>query len=159
MSIISLCSILESSRMVGANYDDWYRNLRIVLMHEKLLNIIDGPTMVAPLDPYNSEVTKMYEKYKEGCLNNKWIILTSMSSKLQRQHQDMDPTVIVEHLKKMYDGQSRTTRYLLSKMFIRSSMPTKDQVGPQVLMIIELFEQLEKLEFKLEKEISQDLNL
>ncbi|XP_019425138.1 PREDICTED: uncharacterized protein LOC109334022 [Lupinus angustifolius] len=111
------------------------------------------------MDPYNAEATKVYEKYKEDCLNAKCIILASMSSELQREHQDMDPTAIIEHLKKMYSGQSRTARYQLSKRLFRSSMPAKDQVGPHVLKMIDLIEQLEKLEYKIGKELSQDLNL
>ncbi|KAF1868185.1 hypothetical protein Lal_00018703 [Lupinus albus] len=119
-------------------------------MHEKLLNTVDGPAMTAPADPYNVEATKVYDKYKEDCLNAKYIIIASMSYELQRQHQDMDPTTIIEHLKKMYDGQSRTAM---------SSMPAKDQVGSQVLKMIYLIEQLEKLECKIGNELSQDLIL
>ncbi|KAF1896249.1 hypothetical protein Lal_00018528 [Lupinus albus] len=84
MSTISLHSILETSKLVGTNYDVWYRNLRIVLMHERLLNIIHGPAMAALVNPYNGESIKVYEKYKEYCLNAKCVILTSMSSELQR---------------------------------------------------------------------------
>ena len=38
MSAISLRGILETNKLVGPNFDDWYRNLRIVLMHEKLID-------------------------------------------------------------------------------------------------------------------------
>ena len=38
-------------------------------------------------------------------------------------------------------------------------MPAKDQVGPHVLKMIDLIEQLEKLECKIGKELSQDLIL
>ena len=82
-----------------------------------------------------------------------------MSSELQRQHEDMDPTAIIVHLKKMYDTQSRTARYQLSKKLFRSSMFAKDQVGPHVLKMIDLIEQLEKLECKIGKKLSQDLIL
>ncbi|KAF1870595.1 hypothetical protein Lal_00025879 [Lupinus albus] len=132
MSTISLRFILETSKLVGTNYDVWYRNLRIVLMHERLLNIIYGPAMAASANPYNAEEIKMYEKYKEDCLNAKYINLASMIYELQRQHQDMDPTAIIVHIKKMYGDQSRNARYLLSKILCRSSIPTKDQVGPHV---------------------------
>ena len=159
MSTLSLRSILETGKLVGANYDDWYRNLRIVLMHEKLIDTIDKPAVTAPADPDDAEATNAYKKYLEDCLNAKCIILASMSSKLQRQHQDMDPLAIIEHLKKMYGGQSRTARYQLSKALFRSSLTAKDPVGPHVLKMIDLIEQLEKLECTLGKELSQDLIL
>ena len=45
------------------------------------------------------------QKYMEECLAIKRIILTSMSSELQRKHQNMDPTAIIEYVKKMVDTQ------------------------------------------------------
>lgn len=115
MSSLSFRGILESGKLVGANYDDWYRNLRIVLMHGKLVETIAKPVVTAPANPNNAEATKTYEKYLGDCLTTKCIILASMSSELQMQHQDMDPFAIIEHLKKMYGGQSRAARYQLSK--------------------------------------------
>ncbi|RVW12267.1 hypothetical protein CK203_115446 [Vitis vinifera] len=159
MSSLSLRSILETSKLVGANYDDWYRNLRIVLMHEKLINIIDKPAITAPADTNDAEATKTYQKYLEECLSAKCIMLASMSPELQRQHEDMEPPAIIEHLKKMYSGQSRTARYQLSKALFRSSLAVNAQVGPHVLKMIDLIEQLEKLGCTLGKELSQDLIL
>ncbi|XP_019434372.1 PREDICTED: uncharacterized protein LOC109341037 [Lupinus angustifolius] len=71
----------------------------------------------------------------------------------------MDPTEIIAHLKKMYGAQSRTTRYQLSKTLFRSMLNVNAQVGPHVLKMISLMEQLEKLGCKLGKELSQDLIL
>ncbi|RVW49665.1 Retrovirus-related Pol polyprotein from transposon TNT 1-94 [Vitis vinifera] len=102
MSSLSLRSILETSKLVGANYDDWYRNLRIVLMHEKLINIIDKPAITAPANTNDAEATKTYQK---------------------------------------------------------SSLAVNAQVGPHVLKMIDLIEQLEKLGCTLGKELSQDLIL
>lgn len=71
MSSLSLRSILETSKLVGANYDDWYRNLRIVLMHEKLINIIDKPAITAPADTNHAEATKTYQNtWKNVFLQN-----------------------------------------------------------------------------------------
>ena len=158
MSSLSLRGILESGKLVGANYDDWYRNWRVVLMHEKLIDTIDKSPMEAP-DLSDAEATKVFQKYLDECLTAKCIILASMSSELQRQHQDMDPYEIVEHLKKMYGGQNRTTKFLLSKALFRSLLVANEKVGPHVLKMIDFIEQLEKLRCTLGKELSQDLIL
>ncbi|KAI5402345.1 hypothetical protein KIW84_050092 [Lathyrus oleraceus] len=63
---MSLRRILKSGKLVGSNYDGWYRYLRIVLMHEKLIDIVDKPVVIAPINPTNVEATKTYEK----CLLN-----------------------------------------------------------------------------------------
>ncbi|XP_057760385.1 uncharacterized protein LOC130980753 [Arachis stenosperma] len=163
MSALSLRGILENNKLAEANYDDWYRNLRIVLMHERLIDIIDKLAVTAPFPKedgsIDNEATKAYEKYLENRLTAKCIILASMSSDLQRQHQDMDPPTIVEHLKKMYSAQSKTARYQLSKTLFRSTLDVDSLVGPHVLKMIDLIEQKEKLGYKLGKELSQDLIL
>nr|KYP45195.1 Retrovirus-related Pol polyprotein from transposon TNT 1-94 [Cajanus cajan] len=82
-----------------------------------------------------------------------------MSSELQRQHEDMDQVDIINHLKKMYGGQSRTARFQLSKTLFRSTLTANAEVGPHVLKMISLIEQLEKSGCKLGKELSQDLIL
>ncbi|XP_016168341.1 uncharacterized protein LOC107610868 [Arachis ipaensis] len=158
MSALSQRGKLENNKLAGANYDDWYRNLRIVLMDERLINIIDKPAITAPIPKedgsIDNEATKAYEKYLENCLTAKCIILASMGSDLQRQHQDMDPPTIVEHLKKMYGAQSKTARYQLSKSLFRSTLDVDSPVGPNVLKMIDLIKQLEKLGCKLCKELS-----
>ncbi|XP_070055296.1 uncharacterized protein [Nicotiana tomentosiformis] len=113
MSVILLRGILETNKLVRPNFDDWYKNLRIVLMHEKLIDMIEKPAKEVP-DEADDDAIKIYQKYLEECLTTKCIILASMNSKLQRKHHEMDPTAIVEHLKKMFGIQSRTTRYQLS---------------------------------------------
>lgn len=42
LAVYLLCNfeILKTGKLVGSNYDDWYCNLRIVLMHEKLIDIL-----------------------------------------------------------------------------------------------------------------------
>ncbi|XP_050918582.1 uncharacterized protein LOC127136017 [Lathyrus oleraceus] len=128
-------------------------------MHKKLIDIVDKPVVTAPADPNNAEASKAYDKYLEQCLTAKCIILASMSPYLRRQHEDMTPLEIIGHLKKMYGVQSRTSRFQLSKTLFRSLLSVNDQVGPHVLKMIDLIEQLEKLGCTIGKEISQDLIL
>nr|KYP46550.1 hypothetical protein KK1_031841 [Cajanus cajan] len=128
-------------------------------MHEKLIDIIDKSVVTALASSNDVKASKTYERYLEQCNITKCIILASMSFQLQRQHQDMKPPTIIEHLKKMYGGQSGTTRYQLSMFLFKSSMTVNDQVGPYVLKMNDLIEQLKKLGFTIGKELSQDLIL
>ncbi|XP_070044898.1 uncharacterized protein [Nicotiana tomentosiformis] len=143
MSIISLREILETNKLVRPNFDDWHRNLRIFLMHEKLIDVIDNPAKIIP--PENDvQGTKVYHKHLEECLAIKRIILSSMSSELQRKYQNMDPTIIIEYVKKMVDTQ----------LDIENSL-----VGPLVNHMIAFIEEYEKLGYKIGKDISEDLIL
>ncbi|XP_070039071.1 uncharacterized protein [Nicotiana tomentosiformis] len=143
MSVISLREILETNKLAGPNFDDWYRNLRIVLMHEKPIDVIDNPATIVPQEN-DVEGTKVYHKYLEECLAIKRIIPASVSFELQRKHQNMDPTVIIEYLKKMVDTQLDFGN---------------SPVGPHVNHVIDLTEELEKLGYNLGKELSEDLIL
>ncbi|XP_029130838.1 uncharacterized protein LOC114917063 [Cajanus cajan] len=108
---------------------------------------------------FDEQATNAYKKYLEDYMSTKCLLLASMSSELQRQHEDMDQVDIINHLKKMYGGQSRTARFQLSKTLFRSTLTANAEVGPHVLKMISLIEQLEKSGCKLGKELSQDLIL
>lgn len=127
-------------------------------MHQKLIDAIDKPAKEIPSkdDP---EATKDYQKFLENRLTVECIILASMSSKLQRKHQGMEPSAIIEHLKKMFGAQSRTARYQLSKALFGSKLTVNSPIGPHVLKMIDLIEELEKSACTLGKELSQDLVL
>jgi hypothetical protein len=42
-STFNLRSLLEKEKLNGAKFMDWYRNLRIVLMHEKIEYVLTEP--------------------------------------------------------------------------------------------------------------------
>ncbi|XP_019465390.1 PREDICTED: uncharacterized protein LOC109363587 [Lupinus angustifolius] len=142
---MSSLSILADGKLVGDNFHDWYRTLGIILMHEKLIDTIDKPVVPEPINNYDVEAVSAYKKYLEDFMSTKCLILASMSSELQRRHEDMDLIDIIAHLKKMYGAQSRTTKYQLSKTLFRSMFNMNAHVGPHVLNMINLIEQLEKL--------------
>ncbi|XP_070005434.1 uncharacterized protein [Nicotiana sylvestris] len=99
--------------------------------------MIDKPAKIIP--PENDvQGTKVYQKHLEECLTIKYIILASMSFELQRIHQNMDPTVIIEYLKKM--------------VYIQLDIENSS-VGPLVNHVIILAEEHEKLGYKLGKNL------
>ena len=49
-------------------------------------------------------------------------MLTSMSLKLQKQHEAMGAYTIVYHLRELFDEQARSQRFEASKLFFRSKM-------------------------------------
>ncbi|XP_019416360.1 PREDICTED: uncharacterized protein LOC109327642 [Lupinus angustifolius] len=115
--------------------------LRSILTDGKLLiDMIDKPPMPEPINNDDVDAVGAYKKYLEDLMSTKCLMLAPMSSELQRQHEDMGPTDIITHLKKMYGAQSRTTRYQLSKTLFRSMLNVNVHVGPHVLKMISLME-------------------
>ena len=45
---LSLRSVLEKDKLSRTNFLDWYRNLRIVLKHEKKLYVLEQPIPYQP---------------------------------------------------------------------------------------------------------------
>ncbi|GJT56964.1 hypothetical protein Tco_0992018 [Tanacetum coccineum] len=67
-------SILHAKKLIGSNFTNWHRNLRIVLMYEKKLKLVEHLMTAAPdpetTDPYT--IDKYYEsvniKQEVACL-------------------------------------------------------------------------------------------
>ena len=113
-SSLSLRGILDSNKLIGPNYVDWLRNLKIVLTQEKLSYILDISKPQEVGDDATEEKVSTYRMWKNDSLTVKYIILASMSNELQRQHESMD-TQFILNLKELYGEQSRTARYEISK--------------------------------------------
>jgi len=47
---LSLRSVLQKDKLSGTNFLDWYRNLRIVLKHEKKIYVLEKTTPKQPAD-------------------------------------------------------------------------------------------------------------
>ena len=86
-------------------------------------------------------------------------MLASMSNELQRQHEDMDVPSILPNLKELYDKQSRTARYEISKQLFCACMTEGSSVQMHILKMIDLITHLGQLNFAMDGELSQDLIL
>src|ERR1044072_3703464 len=158
-SNLSLRSILEKEKQSGTNFLDWYRNLRIVLKQEKKLHVLEEPLPDFPVENAESSEKKAYKKLKDEALDVSCLMLASMNSELQKQHENMEAFDMIEHLKKLYQGQARHERFGVSKKLYQCKLAEGSQVGPHVLKMIGYIENLERLGFPLGQEFAVDLIL
>ena len=77
-----LARILDTNKLIGTNYKDWFRNLRIILSSEKLTHILDQDAHVLPARP-SSDQRAVFEKWMDEDNKVKCYILASMSNDLQ----------------------------------------------------------------------------
>ena len=83
MSInMNLRSILESNKLIGPNFLDWLRNLKIVLRSEKLLFILDEAILEVPSVDAPNEVYMAYNRYRDAKEMATCLMLASMSPEL-----------------------------------------------------------------------------
>ncbi|GJW20629.1 hypothetical protein Tco_0031251 [Tanacetum coccineum] len=98
-------SMLEREKLSGPKFNDWFRQLRIVLQVETKLNVLEQPMTPAPVpNTPNEELEAWNAQYdhhnKVGCL-----MLISMSPELQRQFENYSPYDMLHELKSMFKNK------------------------------------------------------
>ena len=110
-------------------------------------------------DDTTEEEIAAYDKWQDDSIMVQWIMLASMRNEWQMQHEQMDPQSVLLHLKELYGEQSRTARYELSKQLFRARMVKGTPIEAYVLKMINLIEDLGRLGFAMDEELSLDLIL
>ena len=159
MSSVNLQPILNDYKLNESNFEDWYLNLRIVLKHEKIGYVIEKPMPPLPPATASPEEMEAYEMHKADNDAATCIMLASMTSALQKQHEKIDAMSMILHLKEMFDARARTERYETSKQLYRCKMAEGSSVSAHVLKMIGLIEKLADLGHIFDNELSIDLIL
>ncbi|XP_074577493.1 uncharacterized protein LOC141833884 [Curcuma longa] len=159
MTSLSLRTILDTNKLTGLNFLDWYRNLRIFLKAEKLAYVLDD----LPPEPLAADVTDdqrlVHQKHLADSDLASCIMLASMSPNLQKQHEHMDAFTIIYHLRELFDEQARSEKFEVSKLLFRSRMQEGTTAAQHVLKMYGYIERLGSLGFVMDHELSIDLIL
>ncbi|XP_063936488.1 uncharacterized protein LOC135148376 [Daucus carota subsp. sativus] len=141
----SVRSVLEKDKLTGTNFLDWQRNLRIVLKQERKLYVIDIPRPTPLAEGSTRAQHTAYQKHIDDDTDVQCLMLATMSAELQKQHENMDSYDMIEHLKRMFEGQARQERFDTFKSLNACKQGERDPVGPHVLKMIGYIDYLEKL--------------
>ncbi|XP_042423332.1 uncharacterized protein LOC122010935 [Zingiber officinale] len=159
-STLSLRSILEKENiLLGSNYLDWYRKLKIVLRHERKIYVLENELLKEPTPNASDEDQSYYSQYIEDALDVQCIMLSSMSPELQRQHKNMSAREIDQHLRDLFQESARVERYETSRALFHTMLEEGNQVGSHVFKMIGYIERLENLGSKLDQDMTVDLIL
>ena len=103
--------------------------LRIVLKQERKLYVLEQPVP----EPLANDATRAdkdaYKKHQDDALDASCLVLATMNSELQKQHENMDAFDMVAHLKQLYQGQARHERSEVSKALFQYKMQEGTPVG------------------------------
>ncbi|XP_074586965.1 uncharacterized protein LOC141842883 [Curcuma longa] len=102
INTLLLRNIIEKDKLNGANFLDWYRNLSIILKQERKLYVLEQTLLEAPATTATRAEKDAYKKHQDDALNVSCLMLTTMNSELQKEHENMDAHDMVEHLKQLY---------------------------------------------------------
>ena len=156
---LNLRSILESNKLIGPNFMDWMRNLKIVVRVEKLGYVLDTPFPKAPNESASRAAIAAYEKHKESYDSAQCIMLASMNSELQKQCEKLDAYTMIMYLKELFEAQARSERYDVSKELFRCKMAEGSSVASHGIKMLGLINRLKDLGFSMDTELSTDLIL
>ena len=87
----SLTKILDTHRLTGPNFKDWWRNYRIILDSEKLTHVLDQDPLAIPARP-TAERRASLKKWTDDDNKARYYMLGAMSNDLQCQHENIMTT-------------------------------------------------------------------
>ncbi|GKB90417.1 retrotransposon protein, putative, ty1-copia subclass, partial [Tanacetum coccineum] len=111
-------SILLAEKLTGSNFTNWYHNLRIVLMYEKKIKFMEQPIGLAP-DPETVDPNTIDKYYESVNLEQEvsFLMLSSMSSDLQRTLEKYNAFDMIQELKTMFEEQAKQELFEKVKAF------------------------------------------
>ncbi|KAK8593575.1 hypothetical protein V6N12_045652 [Hibiscus sabdariffa] len=156
---ISLRSLLEKEKLNGINFLDWFRNLRIVLKQERKEYVIEEPVPDEPAANAPRADKDKFQKHMDDMVDVGCLMLATLDSELQKQHENMVAYDMIQNLKEIYEGKARQERYETSKALFQCKMTEGTPVGAHVIKMMGYVQTLEKLGFPLKNELATDLIL
>jgi len=107
---LSLQSILKKDKLSIQNFPEWYSYLRIVLMHEKKLYVLEHRLPEAPAATAPKADKDAYKKHTDDALEIGCFMLATMNSELQKQHENMEAYDMIVNLKMLFQEEARHER-------------------------------------------------
>ncbi|WRX25990.1 hypothetical protein QQP08_018477 [Theobroma cacao] len=156
---LSLTSILDANQLTGPNFIDWFCNIKIGLKQEKKAYVLDGPIPEEPSDDFTNVEKDTYRVYMDDLNQATCVMLANMASNLQKQHEAMNALDIILNLREMFDKESHTERFDISRELFRCKMFEGNPVRPYVLKMIGYITRLEQLGWVLDHDLSINLVL
>ncbi|KAL0284402.1 UNVERIFIED_CONTAM: hypothetical protein Sradi_7198500 [Sesamum radiatum] len=145
MSKNPLTAILEANIFNGTNYNDWLRNLRIVLDFENQTYVLDRSLPRALPEESIHEERLTFEKWLEDNRKVRSIVLGSITNDIQKQYDRHDDVQsIILRMSQIYAVPDRHIRYAVTKAFFQK-MIERSSVQEHGVKILSLVEKLKGL--------------
>ena len=89
----------------------------ILLMHNQRLYILENQIPITPDEDADREVRNTYQNHIDDDDQVVYVMLVSMTPRLQRHDENMDAHTMIMHLKELFNVTNTTERYETSKEF------------------------------------------
>nr|GFB69376.1 zinc finger, CCHC-type [Tanacetum cinerariifolium] len=147
-------SMSEREKLSGNYFNDWFRQLKLVLRVEKKMYVIEQPIPPAHVADSAANVlaewNAVYDAYNEVA----YLMLGSMTPELHRQFKNYSPYEMLKELKSMFEKQAGVERFDLIQTFHACKQEEGTPVAAYVLKMKGYVEQLERLGYVLPQDHS-----
>ena len=89
----ALKSILEKDKLNVTSFTTSYRNLRIVLKHDKNKHVLEDPLPEEPADNANTTTKNAYQKLVDESIDISCLMLACMEPNLQQHFEDFGASI------------------------------------------------------------------
>ena len=107
----ALKSILEKDKLNGTNFTTWYRNLRIVLKHDKKEHVLEDPLPEEAADNASTTTKNAYQKLVDESNEINCLMLSCMEPDLQQHFKYVGAFDMIESFKSMFQVHARIERF------------------------------------------------
>ena len=159
MTSLSLRSVLEKDKLNRTNFLDWYRNLRIVLKHERKAYVLDAPVPDEPKTNASGAVKSAYDKHVKDSINVSCLMLATMTPDLQKGLEFLEAYEILLSLKEMFQIQARLERFETMKALHWCKMAEGADVSDHILKMKGYIDHLDRLGFPISQPLATDMIL
>ncbi|KAL0433811.1 UNVERIFIED_CONTAM: hypothetical protein Slati_2715400 [Sesamum latifolium] len=151
---------METNKFNGTNYNDWMRDLRIVLDFKNQGYVLDKPLPTALPEGSLPEERLTFKKWYEDNRKVRSIILASMTNEIQKQYDRLEdvPSIMLP-MKDVYVVPKRHIRYATTKVFFGIKMAERSSVHSHGVKMLSLVEKLEDLKAGLNNDTYIDVIL
>ena len=111
---LSLRSLLDSDKLMGPNFDSWYRKLKIILEYERILYVIIDPIPMEPDLNVCSSIRDTYQKWLNDQTTIRYIMLEGMKDELSHRFESTQLEEIIQVLSDSFGIPDDIERYKTS---------------------------------------------
>ena len=144
VSNLSLWSLLDSEKLTGFHFDNWYRKLKIILEHERILYVITDPAPEELASNACGMVRDTYLKWLNNRTMVRCIMWTAMNDEFNRKFEKAQLEDMLKMLNESFDTPNDVE---WSCAIFNAQMRERVSIIDHVWYMIEQIERLSKLNF------------
>ena len=148
-SNLSLWSLLDSEKVTELNFDNWYRKLKIVQEHERILYMIMDSAPEGPTPNAWGTIWDTYLKWLNDHTMIRCIMQASMNNRFSQKFEEAQPEEMLQVLRDFFGTPDDVEWHKISCTIFNVRMREGASVTDHVLYMIEQIEKLSKLNFPL----------